>query len=291
MEFKNYEDFKVSSKGIRLKDYPKKIQSALGEEKTQRELEEDLLGKMKDLHRKLFAEEKSGVVVVLQALDAAGKDEVIEYIFSSLLPQGLKNTPFGAPTEEEKSHDYLWRMAKAMPRRGQLGIFNRSYYEDIISPVVHQSLEDSKLPEDIKNSDRVLEARAEQIRNYEKYLYENGFPVVKFFFNMSKEEQAFRLIDRIEKEDHNFEFSPSDIDDRQDWDKYHEVFDFIINSTASPHAPWYVLPADNPWASRKIVTQAIIEVIEGLDPAYPTFSEEEKEKYKEISKKLKSGDL
>lgn len=291
MSFESFEDFEITGQSIDLEDFPCSVHNDEEDEKVKDELFNTWVPQMAELHQKLFAEEKSGIIVVLQALDAAGKDEIIEYIFSSLIPQSIKVTSFQQPTDEEKSHDFLWRMSKGMPERGELAILNRSYYEDIIAPVVHDSLEDSKLPEEIKKNEDILEKRIQQLKNYEKYLSENGFPVVKFFFNLSKDKQAERLIERIENPEKNYEFSPSDIDDRKKWDQYQYIFNYMLNHTASEYAPWYILPADNPWLARKIATLAIIKTLEALDPHYPEFTEEEKEEAEKIAEQLKNGEL
>ncbi len=290
MTFDQFEDFKVTTQEIKLSGYPTQLLDDSEEKAIKQEIEETLIPKMDALHQALFAEEKNGVLLALQAMDAAGKDEIIEHIFSALLPQGLKVTSFSKPSEEEQSHDYLWRMSEGLPKRGQIAILNRSYYEDIISPIVHESLEDSKLPEHMKDKEEAFAQRSEQIKNFERYLAENGFPTIKFFFNLSKETQAKRLIERIEDPKKNHEFSESDIEDRDKWDLFQDTFEKMINATASLEAPWYILPADNPWLSRKIATQAIIQVLEGIDPQYPTFSEEEKEKYNAYAKQLKNGE-
>lgn len=239
--------------------------------------------------KKLNAEGKYGILVVLQALDAAGKDEIIKYIFSNLMPQGLKNTNYGKPTEEENAHDYLWRMHKGLPERGEIAILNRSYYEDIISPKIYDTLD--HLPKNIKDDPDLWEKRYKQINNFEEYMKENGFPVMKFYFHMSKDEQKERFLDRLENREKNHEFSFSDIDDRKNWDEYQKAFEEMLNNTATEDAPWYVLPADNPWLSRKIATIALIDAIENINPEYPSFDPDEEEKAKKIIEDLKNDKI
>ncbi|MDU1177527.1 MAG: polyphosphate--nucleotide phosphotransferase, partial [Peptoniphilus harei] len=273
--------YKISGKKIKIEDLEEKIVSKEKDDEIKRELYEDLVPRLRGLHEKLFAESKHGILVVLQAIDAAGKDEIIKYIFSNLEPQGLKNTSYGKPTDEENAHDYLWRMAKGLPKRGEVAILNRSYYEDIISPKIYDTL--GHLPDEIKNDENLWEKRYKHINNFEEYLVENGFKVVKFFFNVSKDEQRKRLLERIEDPKKNADFSFSDLDDRDNWDKYQIAFEEMLNNTSTETAPWYVLPADNPWLARKIATLALIETMEEINPKYPTFTGEDKEKAEEIA--------
>lgn len=281
--------YKISGEKIKIEDLEEKIVSKEKDDEIKRELYEDLVPRLRELHEKLFAESKHGILVVLQAIDAAGKDEIIKYIFSNLEPQGLKNTSYGKPTDEENSHDYLWRMAKGLPKRGEVAILNRSYYEDIISPKIYDSL--GHLPDEIKNDENLWENRYKHINNFEEYLVENGFKVVKFFFNVSKDEQRKRLLERIENPKKNADFSFSDLDDRDNWDKYQVAFEEMLNNTSTETAPWYVLPADNPWLARKIATLALIETMEEINPKYPTFTGEDKEKAEEIAEKLRNKEI
>lgn len=281
--------YKISGEKIKIEDLEEKIVSKEKDDEIKRELYEDLVPRLRGLHEKLFAESKQGILVVLQAIDAAGKDEIIKYIFSNLEPQGLKNTSYGKPTDEENAHDYLWRMAKGLPKRGEVAILNRSYYEDIISPKIYDTL--GHLPDEIKNDENLWEKRYKHINNFEEYLVENGFKVVKFFFNVSKDEQRKRLLERIEDPKKNTDFSFSDLDDRDNWDKYQVAFEEMLNNTSTETAPWYVLPADNPWLARKIATLALIETMEEINPKYPTFAGEDKKKAEEIADKLRNKEI
>lgn len=281
--------YKIGGEKIKIEDLEEKIVSKEKDDEIKRELYEDLVPRLRGLHEKLFAESKQGILVVLQAIDAAGKDEIIKYIFSNLEPQGLKNTSYGKPTDEENAHDYLWRMAKGLPKRGEVAILNRSYYEDIISPKIYDTL--GHLPDEIKNDENLWEKRYKHINNFEEYLVENGFKVVKFFFNVSKDEQRKRLLERIEDPKKNADFSFSDLDDRDNWDKYQVAFEEMLNNTSTETAPWYVLPADNPWLARKIATLALIETMEEINPKYPTFTGEDKEKAEEIADKLRDKEI
>lgn len=281
--------YKIIGEKIAIANLDEKILSKEKDSDIKDELYSELVPKLRELHEKLFAESKQGILVVLQAIDAAGKDEIIKYIFSNLTPQGLKNTSYGKPTDEENAHDYLWRMHKGLPKRGEIAILNRSYYEDIISPKIYDSLD--HLPEEIKNDENLWEKRYRHINNFEEYLIDNGFKILKFYFHVSKDEQRKRLLERIENPKKNAEFSFSDLDDRKNWDKYQVAFEEMLNNTSTELAPWYVLPADNPWLSRKIATLALIETIEKTNPKYPTFSADDKKKAEEIAEKLKNKEI
>lgn len=285
----NKDYFKLTGEKINIEDLSRGIVSDTKDEEIKKELYDELVPKLRELHAKLFAEAKYGILVVLQAIDAAGKDEIIKYIFSNLTPQGLKNTSFGKPTEEEESHDYLWRINKGLPKRGEIAILNRSYYEDIISPKIYDTLD--SLPDEIKNDPELWSKRYKQLNNFEEYLDENGFKVVKFYFHVSKDEQRKRLLERIEDTTKNHEFSFSDLEDRENWDKYQEAFEEMLNNTSTEIAPWYVLPADNPWYSRKVATLALIDVIEKINPKFPEFSSEEKEKADKVAEQLKNKEI
>ena len=281
--------YKLTGEKIKIEELAEKIVSEERDEDIKKEVYEELVPRLRELHEKLFAESKQGILVVLQAIDAAGKDEIIKYIFSNLEPQGLKNTSYGKPTDEENAHDYLWRMAKGLPKRGEVAILNRSYYEDIISPKIYDTL--GHLPEEIRNDKDLWKKRYKHINNFEEYLVENGFKVVKFFFNVSKDEQRKRLLERIEDPKQNSEFSFSDLEDRDNWDKYQVAFEEMLNNTSTELAPWYVLPADNPWLARKIATLALIDTIEKINPKYPTFTGEDKKKAEKIAKKLRNKEI
>lgn len=243
--------------------------------------------RLKQLHTKLLAEEEKGIVVVLQAMDAAGKDEAITYLFSNLTAQGLKTTSFKKPSEAELKMDYLRRFQKGLPERGQIGIFNRSYYEEVIAPRVHDLLGETPLPDELID-EQIWDVRYRQINNFEQYLVENGFPVVKFFFNVSKDEQKKRLLKRMKDPEKNWEFSFNDVKERQHWDGYQEIFEDLLNKTSTELAPWYILPADNEEFSRYIITEVMIELLEKINPQFPEISGEEKEELEEAVKMLEN---
>ncbi|TVT28991.1 polyphosphate--nucleotide phosphotransferase [Salinicoccus cyprini] len=270
---------------IKLSDYPTTENKTNDNEKIRDEIIPPLVKKLKDLHMKMNAEEKHGILVVLQALDAAGKDESISHIFVNLNPQGLKTTTLSKPTEEEMKHDYLWRLHNALPARGEVGILNRSHYEEVIAPRIHDVLLEGDYPEGADET-TIWSLRFEQIRNFEKYLYQNNFHIVKFFFHMSKDEQKRRLLERMKNPDKQWEFSFSDVEEREHWDEYQKVFEDMLNETSTDYAPWFVLPADDEWHSRRLVNEIMLDLLERLDPKYPETTGEDKEKLEEYIKRL-----
>ncbi len=272
---------------VKLQDFPTSENKTSDNDEIRSEVIPPLVEKLKDLHLRLNAEEKDGILVVLQALDAAGKDETISYIFSNLNAQGLKTTTFGKPTETEQKHDYLWRMQPAIPARGEIGILNRSHYEDVIAPRIHGGLSPGDIPEG-EDENSIWSTRFRQIKDYEKYLYENGIHVVKFFFHMSKGEQKNRLLERMKTPEKNHEFSFSDVEERQYWNQYQRVFEEMLNGTSTDYSPWYVLPADDEWHSRRLVTEIMIDLLESLDPKFPEISGEDKKTLEEYIEKLEN---
>lgn len=229
------------------------------------------------LQDKLYAHDSYGLLVVLQALDAAGKDGTIKHVMSGVNPQGVEVTSFKGPSSEELDHNYLWRNYRALPRRGHIGIFNRSYYEEVLVVRVHPSfLGAQKLPPHLIEDD-IWKRRYEEINAFEKHLVYNGFPVLKFFLNVSKEEQGRRFLERASRPEKNWKFSAADMKEREHWDAYQEAYEEVLNHTSTEWAPWYVVPADNKWFTRLAVAAVIIHTLEGLNLAYPTVSDAQKE--------------
>lgn len=285
MDIKQY---KVSpNKSLNFNDFKTSENEKQNNKDIKENIMPELTKKLEKLHLKLHAAEKNGIIVVLQALDAAGKDEVISYIFSNLSAQGLKTTSFGKPNETEQKHDYLWRYHEGLPERGQIGIFNRSYYEDVLAPRIHDSVEEHETPDNTVD-ESIWETRYRQINDFERYLTENGFEVIKFFFNMSKDEQRERLLERMTNKDKNWEFSFNDVKEREHWDDYQKIFAEMIEATSTEHSPWYILPADDEWHTRRIVTEVMIDTIEQLNPQFPEISQEDRDKLDEYIDKLKN---
>lgn len=221
------------------------------------------------LQDKLYAQHRWGVLIVLQGIDAAGKDSVIKHVISGVNPQGCQVHSFKAPSTEELAHDYLWRCATHLPQRGHIGIFNRSYYEEVIVVRVHQELLAAQNLPPAVNGKHIWRQRYEEINNFERYLTNNGFLVLKFFLHVSKAEQKKRFLERLDDPNKNWKFSLGDANERQHWDEYVAVYDDMIRATATEYAPWHVVPADNKWFTRVTVAATIIHALNGLGLAYP----------------------
>jgi PPK2 family polyphosphate:nucleotide phosphotransferase len=222
-----------------------------------------------ELQDMLYAQDKWAVLVIFQAMDAAGKDGAIKHVMSGVNPQGCQVFSFKAPSAEELDHDYLWRYMKCLPNRGHIGIFNRSYYEEVLVVRVHPTiLEKQKIPPSLVNK-RVWDERFQDIRNFERYLSRNGVVVVKFFLNVSKEEQKRRFLERADTPEKNWKFSASDMAEREFWNDYQEAFEDLIRNTATKESPWYIVPADTKWFSRVVVAAGVIDALSNLDLAYP----------------------
>ncbi|NLO12576.1 MAG: polyphosphate kinase 2 family protein [Clostridiales bacterium] len=246
----------------------------LDKKEVKRKLMPENIQRMAALQERLFAENQHALLIVLQAMDAAGKDGTIKHVMTGLNPQGTQVVSFKVPSSEENDHDYLWRVAKAVPRRGEIGIFNRSHYEDVIVARVHDLVRSSQIPQELITGD-IWEKRYRQIRDFERYLGENGITVVKIFLHLSKDEQRERLLARILEEDKNWKFNPGDIQERRHWDKYQAAYEHLLNNTSTPEAPWYVVPADRKWFARYLVSEIVLQALERLDPRFPELSSEE----------------
>ncbi|MCZ7565800.1 MAG: polyphosphate kinase 2 family protein [Burkholderiales bacterium] len=218
---------------------------------------------------KLYAQDRWSVLLVFQAMDAAGKDSTIKHVMSGVNPQGVHVTSFKAPSAEEVDHDFLWRCARALPERGRIGIFNRSYYEEVLVVRVHQEfLARQKLPPELVTED-IWQERFEAIRNFEQYLARNGCLILKFFLHVSRDEQKKRFLERLDRPEKNWKFSSADVQERRHWKDYMRAYEDMIRNTAGAHAPWYVIPADNKWFTRLAVAAAIVAGMERLDLAFP----------------------
>lgn len=226
-----------------------------------------------ELQRRLYAQDRYAVLLVFQAMDAAGKDSTIRAVMSGVNPAGCQVFAFKAPSDEELDHDFLWRTARRLPERGRIGIFNRSYYEEVLVVRVHpELLERQRLPAslvDPAKPDRVWAERLESIRDHERHLARNGTVVIKFFLNVSREEQKARFIDRIDKERKNWKFSARDVDERAHWDDYMHAYEQALRATSTPWAPWYAIPADDKPYMRMVVAELVVETLSRLDIDYP----------------------
>jgi PPK2 family polyphosphate:nucleotide phosphotransferase len=224
---------------------------------------------MAELQDKLYAQDKWAVLLIFQAMDAAGKDGAIKHVMSGVNPQGCQVFSFKSPSSEDLDHDYLWRCMKSLPNRGHIGIFNRSYYEEVLAVRVHpEFLAKQRIPPQLVGKE-IWSERFEDIRNFEQYLGRNGVVVRKFFLHVSKKEQKRRFLERIDDPKKNWKFSSNDAAERDYWDDYMNAYEEMIQETASKHAPWYVVPADNKWFTRVIVGAAVVDALADLDLAYP----------------------
>ena len=238
--------------------------------------------------KRLAAQDTYGVLVVLQALDAGGKDSTIRHVTSGVNPQGVVVHGFRRPSEEELDHDYLWRYAQKLPARGQIAIFNRSHYEEVLVVRVHpEILENQKLPPAAREGD-IWARRYSHINEWERFVVENGFPVVKLFLNLSREEQRRRFLRRIEYPENNWKFNANDVKEREHWDDYQAAFSQMLSATSTDHAPWYVIPADHKWVMRVAVAAVIVNTLWEIDPQYPTVGEAEREALLASKKELEA---
>lgn len=221
------------------------------------------------LQERLYAEDQRALLLIFQAMDAAGKDGVIKHVMSGVNPQGCQVHSFKAPSSEEFDHDYLWRSMKALPNRGNIGIFNRSYYEEVLIVRVHpEFLDQQRLPRELI-TDRIWKERYKDIRNFEQYLANNGVVLLKFFLHVSKKEQKNRFLERLDNPDKHWKFSATDLQERRFWDPYMDAYEEMIRHTATETVPWYVVPADNKWFTRMVVAAAVIETLAELNPKFP----------------------
>ena len=227
-----------------------------------------------EYQRRLAAQDIHGLLVIFQAMDAAGKDGTIRHVLSGVNPQGVEVTSFRVPSALEMDHDYLWRAALRLPARGMIGIFNRSYYEEVLVVRVHPGiLADQRLPAKAKGKG-VWDRRFREINDWERYLVDNGFRIVKMFLNVSKDEQKKRFLDRIEEPEANWKFAAGDVRERASWDAYQEAYADMLSNTSTDHAPWYVIPADRKWFMRVAASAVILNALMDIDPQYPVVSDE-----------------
>ena len=258
-----------SGKGFRLKDFDPAATGHLRSKERAQELLDQSIREMAELQDKLYAQDRWGVLLIFQAMDAAGKDGAIKHVMSGVNPQGCQVYAFKAPSSEDLNHDFLWRTTKCLPERGHIGIFNRSYYEEVLVVRVHSDiLKNERVPESLVGKD-IWENRYQDIANFERYLTRNGIVVRKFFLNVSKKEQKRRFLERLDTPEKNWKFSAADIHERECWDDYMAAYEEMIAATSCKHSPWYVVPADNKWYTRLVVAAAIVDTLKDLKLAYP----------------------
>ena len=276
----------AKGKHFRLKDYDTNDTGGVKNKLHSQGIIDNRAGLLNILQEKLYAQDRWAMLLIFQAMDAAGKDGVIKHVMSGVNPQGCDVHSFKTPSNEELEHDYLWRAHSRLPERGKIGIFNRSYYEEVLVVRVHQSiLQAQKLPEALIGRD-IWEQRYEDINAFERYLTRNGVLIRKFFLHVSKKEQRNRFLERLEDSKKNWKFSMADVKERGYWKDYQEAYAEMIQSTATKHAPWYVVPADNKWYTQLIVASAIITALEELDLSFPDVDKEKKKELDSVRDSL-----
>lgn len=283
-KFKAHKDDKINLSKIET-DYTGELDS----KEDGKELLEKNIKKMTELQEKLYAQDKYSLLIIFQAMDAAGKDSAIKHVMSGLNPQGTQVFSFKQPSTEELNHDYMWRTSKSLPERGRIGIFNRSYYEEVLIVRVHNLIKSQKIPAEFITKN-IWEERFNQIRNFEKYLYENGTYILKFHLNVSKKEQSKRFLERIEDPAKNWKFSTSDLTERDYWNDYMRCYEEAISATSTEFAPWYIIPADKKWFTRLAISDVIIETMRSMDLKYPEVSDEQKKNLEFCKEKLLKAD-
>ncbi|MGI8960266.1 MAG: polyphosphate kinase 2 family protein [Bryobacteraceae bacterium] len=260
-------------KDFRLKDVDPADTQALDLKKQARDFLERGVARLSDLQQKLYAQDRWAVLVILQGMDAAGKDSVIRHVMSGVNPQGCEVYSFKQPSQEDLNHDFLWRASKLLPQRGRIGIFNRSYYEEVLVVRVHpELLRNEQIPHSIGNK-KIWKERFEDINSFETYLNRNGVLLRKFYLHLSKKEQRNRFLSRLDEPDKNWKFSEADVKEREHWEDYMQAYEDMIRHTATPHAPWFVVPADHKWFTRMVVASVIIQTLESLHLTFPRVDE------------------
>lgn len=263
-----------------------------GDYKDKLEAQEDLkndIARLTELQETLYAQDVNGLLIIFQAMDAAGKDSVIKHVMSGLNPQGVEVTSFKQPSAEERDHDFLWRVMKKAPERGKIGIFNRSHYEEVLVVRVHENiLQSQQLPKSEKNSRNIWKNRFTDIKNYESYLTRNGIHILKFFLHVSRDEQKKRFLERIDRAEKNWKFSAADVKEREHWDDYMKAYEEALSATSTKDAPWYVIPADKKWFTRAIVADIIVKRLESMKLEFPQFEESRRAELIEAKKLLES---
>ena len=273
---------------FRLKDFDPGDTGHLHSKEPAEQLLRRGIASMSELQDKLYAQDRWGVLLIFQAMDAAGKDGAVKHVMSGVNPQGCQVYSFKTPSSEELNHDPLWRTMQRVPERGKIGIFNRSYYEEVLVVRVHpEVLNNERIPPSLVTKD-IWKERFEDINAFERYLSRNGIVILKFFLNLSKKEQKRRFLARLEEPEKNWKFSAADVHEREFWDDYMEAYEDMIAHTASKHAPWLVVPADNKWFTRVVVAAAIVDALEGLKLAYPKV-DPAKQKELQAARKMLEG--
>jgi PPK2 family polyphosphate:nucleotide phosphotransferase len=285
----NSTDFRVrEAHEVDLRKWPTNVEPVYKSKKDYHKLLADHVAQLSSLQQLLYASNRYAALLIFQAMDAAGKDGAIKHVMSGVNPQGCQVFSFKHPSSTELQHDFLWRTTRDLPERGRIGIFNRSHYEEVLVVRVHpENLVAQKLPADAREH-HVWKHRYHAINEWERYLTDNGFRIVKLFLNLSREEQRVRFLRRIDLPDHNWKFSSHDVEERQSWDAYQEAFSEMFSHTSTAWAPWYVIPADHKWVSRAAVSSIIVRQISALDLRYPEVTDEKRRQIAQAKKQLES---
>lgn len=282
------EDFQVQPEdGLSLNDRPTKVKPFFKSKKDYLKILEEQVEELTETQRMHYASDRHAVLIIFQAMDAAGKDGAIRHVMSGVNPQGCQVFSFKQPSPEELDHDFLWRATRRLPERGRIGIFNRSYYEETLIVRVHpELLQNQKLPAGTIADQAIWEGRYRSILDLEAHLHRNGTRIIKFFLHLSKEEQRKRFIARIDEPDKNWKFSLADVSERKHWDKYMQAYEACLAATSTEDAPWYVVPADDKKNARLIISHIILETMKGLEISYPTVDKKRLKELQEIRKNL-----
>lgn len=271
---------------FRLKDFDPGDTGKLKSEEEAKDLLAKGIARMAELQDMLYAQDRWSLLLIFQAIDAAGKDGIIKHVMSGVNPQGCQVSSFKAPSQEELDHDYMWRAARRLPERGRIGIFNRSYYEEVLVVRVHpEILKGQQLPASLVQ-DEIWKERFEDMCTYERYLSRNGTVVRKFYLNLSKKEQKKRFLARLDRPEKNWKFSAADVRERSHWDDYMKAYEDMIRHTATKRAPWYVVPADHKWFTRVVVAAVVVETLEQLQLSYPEVSGEKRKQLQQAQAEL-----
>jgi len=274
---------------FRLKEYDPADTGDFRSEEHAAELLDKGVKRLEEMQDKLYAQRSWAVLVILQAIDAAGKDGIVKHVMSGVNPQGCQVYSFKGPSAEELNHDFMWRTSCRLPERGHIGIFNRSYYEEVLVVRVHpEFLKAERIPEQLVTKD-IWKERCEDIHAFEKYLWHNGVVVRKFFLHLSKKEQKKRFLARLNDPEKNWKFSADDVRERQHWDKYMQAYEQMIQNTSSKHSPWFVVPADHKWYTRLVVAAALVETLQDLDLSYPKVDRAERKNLAAARQELLKG--
>lgn len=278
----------TSGKGFRLADWDPRDSAGFADKEEAAELLAQGVKRLAELQDRLYADNTWSLLLIFQAMDAAGKDGTIKHVMSGVNPQGVQVTSFKAPSAEEIDHDYLWRCHKALPERGRIGIFNRSYYEEVLVVRVHPELIARQRIPHTEAGPKLWQQRYGEIRDFERYLSRNGTAIVKFFLNVSKEEQRQRFLERIQEPEKNWKFSLGDVEERKHWDEFQKAYEDCLEATSTDEAPWYVVPADHKWVTRAVVSRILVNTIQSLNLKYPDVSAAQWAALQEAGKSLEA---